>query len=525
MKIPSNPLRTLSFCCVAAVGLAAGVGQFESGTDVGVTPQKGKVEFDTADAEYRVTGGGANIWGTADAFQFAWKKMSGDVAITADVHFLGKGTVAHRKAALMIRQSLDADSAYADVALHGDGLTSLQYRPVAGAETLETKQAAPSDLSAPVRIRIERRGNSFTMISGKPGGPLTSTGPITATLRDPVYIGLSVGSHDANILETAVFANVSIEDLPQARPPQPRFASKIIIFDLRDKSIRTVYRAETVFEAPNWSVDGKYLITNSGGHLYRIAVNGPAGAEPELINIDPSLRLNNDHAPSPDGKLIAFSASSPASRQSQVYVCNADGSNAHVMVTATPSYFHGWSPDGKYLAYVHQHPAANGVPANYDIFRVPVTGGDPVQLNTNPGYDDGPDYSSDGKWIYFNSDRSGKWDAWRIPADGAGPSDQKAERLTNEETEDWFPHPSPDRKWIVFLAFPKGTATHNERLPGTQLRLMPMPGAHLAKKSQPQVLTTFFGGQGTINVNSWAPDSKRFAYVIYEPLDAGAPAR
>lgn len=506
----------LAACCVAAILGADNLGPFESNIDVGITPQKGKVEFDGA-REYRVTGGGANIWAATDAFQFVWKKMSGDIAFTADVHFIGPGAVAHRKAALMIRQSLDPDSAYADVALHGSGLTSLQYRPTPGAMTMETQQATDSDVSAPVRIRIERRGDRFTMLAGKVGGPLTATGPTSVTLHDPVYIGLAVCSHDANVLETAVFSNVGIESLPPARQPQLAYRSKISIYDLRDKSIRTVYQADQVFEAPNWSSDGKYLLTNSGGRLFRIPVDSAGSPAPETINIDTSLRLNNDHAPSPDGRRIAFSATSPASRQSQVYLTNADGSNTHVMVTTTPSYFHGWSPDGKYLAYVYQHPAANGVPANYDIFRIPVAGGESEQLDSNPGYDDGPDYSPDGKWIYFNSDRSGSWDIWRIPADGAGPGDQKAEQVTNDEMEDWFPHPSPDSKWLLFLSFAKGTATHNDKLPGTQLRMMPMPRAHLAKPPRIDVLTTFFGGQGAINVNSWSPDSTRFAYVIYEP--------
>ncbi len=522
MQRAISRLRPLTLCCAAALCLAEGLGQFESSSDVGVTPQKGKVEFDAAAGEYRVTGGGDNIWASADAFQFAWKKMSGDVAFTADVRFIGTGAVAHRKAALMIRQSLEPGSAYADVALHGDGLTSLQYRPAAAAATLEVKQEAKSDLSAPVRIRIERRGNSFTMLAGKPDGPLTTTGPAAVVLQDPVYVGLAVCSHDANVLETAVFSHVSLEALPAARPPQPRYRSRVSIFDLRDKSTRTIFQADQVFEAPNWSNDGKYLLANSGGRLYRIPVDGSAGATPDAINIDPALRLNNDHAPSPDGKMIAFSASSPASRQSQVYLSNADGSNARVMVAATPSYFHGWSPDGKYLAYVHQHPGASGAPANYDIFRIPAAGGEAQQLDASPGYDDGPDYSPDGKWIYFNSDRSGGWDVWRIPAGGAGPGDEKAERVTSDEMEDWFPHPSPDGKWLLFLSFAKGTATHNDKLPGTQLRMMPMPGTRLAKTPQIQVVTTFFGGQGTINVNSWSPDSKRFAFVIYEPLPAAA---
>jgi TolB protein len=510
-------VRWLAVWCLTAVCGAQNLGPFESSGDIGVTPQKGKVDFDAASGEHRVTGGGENIWATADAFQFVWQKMSGDMALTADVRFLGAGAVAHRKAALMIRQGLEPDAAYADVALHGDGLTSLQYRLAAGEQTLEMKQKATSDLGAPVRIRIERRGDRFTMLAGKPGGTLTTTGPATVALHDPVYVGLAVCSHDANVLETAVFSNVSVQPVPAARAQQQRYSSKITIFDTRDRSARTVYQADSVFEAPNWSPDGKYLLVNSGGRLYRIAVDG-ANATPDVVNIDTSLRLNNDHAPSPDGKQIAFSASSPSSRGSQVYLANADGSNVRLMVSETPSYFHGWSPDGKYLAYVHQHPGPNGGAANYDIFRIPAAGGESQQLDSNPGYDDGPDYSPDGKWIYFNSDRSGGWDIWRIPADGAGPGDQKAEQVTADEWEDWFPHPSPYGKWLLFLSFAKGTSNHNDKLPGTQLRMMPFPVDKLAQPARIEVVTTFFGGQGTINVNSWSPDSKRFAYVIYEPV-------
>jgi hypothetical protein len=522
MKAKSS-LRLLAVCGLVALCGAENLGPFESNTDIGVT-QKGKAELAGAGA-YRVTGGGADMWGKADSFQFVWKKMSGNMALTADVQFPGASAQTKRKAALMIRQSLDADSAYVDVAFHGNGEIAVQWRPTAAGATADTVQPEFLDGTAPAHIRIERRGGRFVAMAGKPGGTLTTTpGPTDVVLQDPVYVGLAVCSHDANGLTSAVFSNVTVETLPAGRGPMPSYRSKISIYDIRDKSIHTVYQADTVFEAPNWTVDGKYLLANSGGKLFRIPVAG-ANITPEPINIDPSLRLNNDHAPSWDGKYIGFSASSPTSRASQVYLANADGSNAHVMVTTTPSYFHGWSPDGKYMAYVYQHPAANGIPSNYDIFRVPAAGGESQQLDSNPGYDDGPDYSPDGKWIYFNSDRSGTWDVWRIPADGAGPGDQKAERVTSDEMEDWFPHPSPDSKWLLFLSFPKGTATHNDKMAGTQLRMMPMPGAHLANPPQIQVVTTFFGGQGTINVNSWSPDSTRFAFVIYEPLPPAAAGR
>jgi Tol biopolymer transport system component len=198
-------------------------------------------------------------------------------------------------------------------------------------------------------------------------------------------------------------------------------------------------------------------------------------------------------------------------RASRVYLSNADGTNAHLMTLASPSYFHGWSPDGKWMAFVGQRDG------KFELFRIPVGGGDEQRLTSAGGYDDGPDYSPDGKWIYFNSNRNGGWDIWRMPPDGAGPGDAKAERVTSDEWEDWFPHPSPDGKWILIFSFPHGTANHNGRMDGVTLRILPAPGAKIGP-AKIEVLTKFFGGQGTINVNSWSPDSKRFAYVVYEPV-------
>ena len=496
-------MRLPVLACLVAASLFAQTRVFDSSTDIGITPAKGNVEFDAATGEYRVTGGGENIWGPVDAFHFAWKQMSGDMAITADVRFIGQGTVLHRKAALMFRQSLDAGAAYADVALHGDGLTSLQYRPTTGAATLEIK----SELKGPVRLRIERRGGSFTLLAGAPGEELKPAGPATVTMQDPVYVGLAVSSHKADLLETAVFSNVKVETL---RPPPPRFTSKLTIYDIKSKTTRVIYEAKEVFEAPNWSPDGKYLLINMRGKLFRISPDTD-NAEPVAVALDPALRCNNDHNLSPDGKLIAISASTTSSKGSQVYVADADGANVRMLAATVPSYFHGWSPDGKYLSFVGSR---NGV---YNLFRVPVTGGPEERLTGKPPYDDGPDYSHDGKWIYFNSNRAGNWDIWRIPAAGAGPDDANAQQVTSDELEDWFPHPSPDGKQLLLFSFPAGTKTHNDRMAGVQLRLMPMPGSKL-KPAHPQSVLTFFGGQGTINVNSWSPDSKRFAFVVYEPL-------
>lgn len=282
--------------------------------------------------------------------------------------------------------------------------------------------------------------------------------------------------------------------------------SHIVVFDLKTKTQRSVYSADTLIEAPNWSPDGKRLLVNTGGELFFLPI-GSSGAALEKVNLGDFAKCNNDKGFSPDGKLIAFSSSAKA-KGSQVFTVATGGGTPNMIVPETPSYFHGFSPDGKWLAVVAQREG------NFDLYRVPVGGGTQERLTTNAGYDDGPDYSPDGKWIYFNSDRSGSWDIWRMPAEGAGANDAKAERVTNDEGEDWFPHCSPDGKTLIFLTFPKGTTGHNGRGP-VKIRMVPMPGRKINTAS-PVEVTSFLGGQGSINVNSWAPDSHAFAFVTYE---------
>jgi len=499
------------------------IGIFEAHGDVGITPKPGSATYDAAAAEYRITGGGANMWGAKDAFHFVWKKISGDFSLTADAQLIGTGAEEHRKAVIVVRQSLEPNSAYADVALHGDGLVALQYRPVSGAETSEVRAFEPKPpINARYRIRLERHGGQLTMRTGAPGAELAPAyTPVTIEFKGPVYVGLGVCSHDANVLETAVFSKLLLQELP-ATPNNLnpiKVHSDLSVYDLTTKTVSVVYSADTLWEAPNWTPDGKYLMSNSGGKLYRLDVTGKA--KPEKVGLDATYAANNDHGLSPDGKWLAISAEHGGAQASQVYVADANGENPRLITPKMPSYFHGWSPDGKWLAFVAER---NN---NFDIYRNPVTGGAEERLTTDPGFDDGPDYSVDGKWIYINSNRSGGWDIWRFPADGAGPNDSKAERITNDAQEDWFPHPSPDGKWIAFLSFPPGTPGHDTKtsvhlrmIPATQPPVPPTaPRAHVEDWSESiQVLTEFFGGQGTINVNSWSPDSKRFAFVSYRLL-------
>lgn len=281
----------------------------------------------------------------------------------------------------------------------------------------------------------------------------------------------------------------------QARKP---VRSHINIITRDGKQKREVHVSDSLFEAPNWTPDGRYLILNSGGKLWKLAVSG---GDPEQIPSGEVKGINNDHGVSPDGRWLAISAG-------HIYLIPFAGGIPRQVTSLTPSYYHGWSPDGKTLAYC----AKRG--DNFDLYAIPVVGGPETRLTSSPGYDDGPDYSPDGKWIYFNSDRSGSWDIWRIPAGGAGDSDAKAERVTSDGLEDWFPHPSPDGRWMVFLSFEKGTTGHPPDR-NVRLRMMKMPGDKPAGNPRIIEIASLFGGQGTINVNSWSPDSRHFAYVSY----------
>jgi Tol biopolymer transport system component len=274
-------------------------------------------------------------------------------------------------------------------------------------------------------------------------------------------------------------------------------ASHVTIMNLDGSSRREIFSAARRIEAPNWSPDGKYLLWNSEGKLWKFSL---AGGEPETIDTGTIRGINNDHGISPDGRWFAISAG-------QIYILPATGGVPRQITDKKPSYFHGWSPDGKWLAYCAERAG------NFDLYRISKDGGAEERLTSNDGYDDGPDYSPDGKWIYFNSDRSGSWDIWRIPSDGAGPEDARAERVTSDESEDWFPHPSPDGRWITFLSFPKGTIGHppNHHV---ILRRIAAPGKN-PTSGKIVALEELFGGQGTMNVNSWSPDSKQFAFITY----------
>ena len=265
---------------------------------------------------------------------------------------------------------------------------------------------------------------------------------------------------------------------------------RLAIHDLATGGAETVLVSDRLIEAPNWHPDG-YLIVNCDGRLWRVPLD-----RPDLRPIDTghATACNNDHGLSPDGRTLAISDRSRTDG-SCIYTVPVGGGTPVRVTEGVPSYWHGWSPDGARLAYVARRDGA------FDIHTIAVDGGAETRLTRGFDHTDGPDYTPDGAWIWFNGQRDGSMDLWRVPAGGGAP-----ERMTRGDSVDWFPHPSPDGAHVLYLAYPPGTEGHPRERP-VELRLMPAEGG--AGRS----LRAVFGGQGTINVPCWAPDSARFAFV------------
>ena len=265
-----------------------------------------------------------------------------------------------------------------------------------------------------------------------------------------------------------------------------------------DSLKRTVIKEfEDTVEAPNWTQDGKYLIYNRNGKLYRHELSNGDTTE---IYTGSMTDCNNDHVISPCGKFIAISHFTHEDRQSRIYTLPITGGEPSLITPIAPSFLHGWSPDGKFLAYTAER---NG---QWDIHAIPVIGGREIQLTDGAYLDDGPEYSPCGKYIWFNSTRSGLMQVWRMDADGGNQT-----QITFDEANSWFPHPSPNNERIAYIAYKKGDVEPDKHPANreVELRLMPISGGEY------KVIAELFGGQGTINVNSWSPDNKTIAFVSY----------
>jgi TolB protein len=496
-------ISLVSWLCALILPVAAlggPVGVFEDHADVGKPKLAGHVTWNAASQEYVISAGGVNMWQARDEFHLAWRRLDGDFILQARVEFLGQGVDPHRKAGLIVRSSLDDNSPYVDGALHaGDGLTSLQFRRQQGAIT-EQLEAAVKGADV---VQLERRGDTYIFSAARSGEPWVTREITDLKLGGTVYAGLFLCSHNGDVKETAVFRNVRV-----IRPAKPDFVpyrdyigSTLELLDVNTGVRQVIYRSPEPFEAPNWTPDGTALIYNTSGRgegrgrLYRFDL---ATRRPTLIDTGFAIRNNNDHVLSFDGSMLGISDQSTDKGQSTIFTLPAGGGTPKRITPLTPSYLHSWSPDGNYLLYT------GGRNGEFDIYRIAADGSGVEQRLTNaPGVDDGPEYSPDGQYIYFNSERSGRMQIWRMRADG---SDQQ--QVTSDAHNNWFPHFSPDGKWISIISYVDAIkSSDHPYYKRVYLRLLPI------EAGTPKIIAYVYGGQGTINVPSWSPDGRMLAFV------------
>ena len=496
--VPVN-LRLLMLVPVSLAAIPAGatvpVGMFEQSQDIGGPAIEGNAHYDEAEQAYTLSGAGKNMWFGRDEFHFAWKQVEGDFILRATIRFVGEGVDPHRKIGVMVRESLEADSAYADACVHGDGLTSLQYRTETGADTEEVGMEIGA---LPTEIQMERRGDVFIFSAATPGAEYRSVRKEMG-LPAEVYTGLFICSHREDVMEQAVFSNVRLVKPAPADlvPYRDYLGSNLEVMEVVTGKRKILHSENRSLQAPNWTPDNKFLIYNADGLLYRYALQDGSIT---VLNTGFADHNNNDHVLSFDGEQLGISHHVGDECTSVIYTLPVAGSDKPRQITDPAkghSFLHGWSPDAGKLIFTGQRDG------QFDIWSVDLESGKETQLTDLPTLDDGSEYSPDGKWIYFNSVRTGTMQLWRMRPDGSEP-----EQLTFDDRNNWFPHLSPDGKWLVYISFPEDIDPSDHPFyKQVYLKLMPAEGG------ASRVIAYLYGGQGTINVPSWSPDGSKIAFV------------
>ncbi len=395
------------------------IGIFDGHKDIGNPKLAGSSQYDEATQTYTLKGSGYNIWFNRDEFQFLYKKISGDFILTANFEFVGGEGIGHRKIGWMIRESDDAEAAGINACSHLDGLTVMQWRPLRGAYMRDPEDEIFFPKKNFQIIQLERIGKTVTMRVAHWGEPLQTLGShVMNDMKDTVLAGLYICAHDSNAMAEARVWNVRIDKpVPYEYNPdkQGYLGCRMETMNVFDGKRKVIHESTGRFEAPNWMPDGKKLLFNENGSLYKIPVEG---GTPEKLNTGSADRNNNDHGISFDGKTIAISSHRQGlpGGGSTVYIVPIEGGNAKLITEKTPSYWHGWNPNGKEVAFVGMRDGKV-----YNLYKISVNGGEEIALTHNTtGHVDGPEYSPDGKYIYFNANPTGTMQIWRMRPEGAG---------------------------------------------------------------------------------------------------------
>jgi TolB protein len=482
---------------------AGGAGLFEGQTDVGSVTPAGTGSFNPATGVYTLTAAGANTWYHVDNFHYWWKKASGDLVLSADIsfppHTYTHDPDPHRKGILMFRQTLDAGGVYVGLAAHGSGLLALQFRRERGANSEDVE----INIAAPKTVRIEKRGDIFTAYVSMKGEPLHQAGASVALhLEEPFYLGLGAVSHDVNTTDKVVFAHVAMQP-PVATAASSKTArySTVQTISINDQFRRAmvIRSVPEYIQSPNWAPGGKDIYVHEGGRIQRIPyLEPPAGGEPQVIDTGRLVGCSGNFGLSPDGKWLAVSCSEVKGGPHEVYVLPAGGGGTPRKVTSssTSSYFHAWSPDSRTIGFTR------GSASKADLFSIPAEGGAEVRL-TNDTVNDGPDYSPDGKYIYFDSSRSGTLQIWRMRPDGSA-----AEQITDDDDVNSSPHVSPDGKSVAFLSQP---APDTGEIGAAALKVMSSSDGLI------RTVAKFQGNRGSFSMYGWG-DATHLAFVSYQSL-------
>lgn len=432
-------------------------------------------------------------------------KLQGDFILRARVELTGHNQDLDRKLGWRVSSVRDADAVFVDACLYGDGVTALRFSRKKGGAI---EQAVLAIKGAEI-LQLERRGDVTIFSAAHNGSPFSASTQVEVDLGAEVSAELFLESQN-----TQDKAEISFRDVRVTRPAKSDFrpyydyiGARLEILDVYTGKLEVVHSSPEAFEAPNWMLDGRTIIYN---------VSGPGPGKGVLRTFDLETGIvapldtafatnnNNDHVLSFDNRQLAISHfSADDDGRSVIYTLPATGGVPKRVTPNSPSFLHGWSTDAQWLTYTGGRRLTPGGPEKFDIYKIPSAGGAEIRLTDSPGLNDGPEFSPDGRYIYFNSTRSGLMQLWRMKTDGS-----EQEQVTNDEFNNWFPHISPDGKWIVFLSFNQDVKPEDHPYyRHVYIRLMPISGG------QPKVIAYVYGGQGTINVPSWSPDSRRIAFV------------
>jgi len=513
------------------------LGLFDGETDVGRVPIRGAApagtaRYDASTDTYLLESAGANTWYHIDQFHFLWKNASGDLALTAQVSFpppsYAHEPSPHRKGLLMFRESLDTGAAYADAAQHGSGMTALQYRVKPGANT----QDIELNIDAPRTIRLEKRGDRFTLYLSVAGEPLHQVGAsVRAHLREPYYVGLGALSHDAKTTDVVKFSKVRLEALKPLVGTRGKLFSTLETIEVGDQFRRAmvIRTGPARMQSPNWAPDGKSIYLQENGIIQRIPYLEPgAGGTPQRVDTRGLADCSGNFGISPDGRWLAVSCAASMRGAHQVYLLPAGSGGSPRQITRgrAASFFHAWSPDSRTIAFTR------GSAGKADIFTIAVSGGPESRL-TSDTVNDGPDYTPDGRYIYFDSSRSGSTQIWRMGTDGSEP-----QQITADDNLNSSPHVSPDGKALAFLSQPPWTLRNSARS-GSPLTPSPAPlGSSARTLSAPprdnaigpialkamgfddgliRTVVEFDGNRDSFAMQGWG-DGKHLVFVSYQYL-------